>query len=71
MQASGILGPTGVDELASALLEFESGLTASLTCGVHFDVRSAGAGIESDCRLEPLPLLHRDGGVAIAVPVVA
>ncbi len=42
IQASGILGPTGVDELASALLEFESGLTASLTCGVHFDVgRSA------------------------------
>lgn len=42
MQATGIVGPTGVDELASALLEFESGMTASITCGVHFDVgRSA------------------------------
>ena len=42
LQASGLIGPTGVDELASALLEFDSGLTASLTCGVHFDVgRSA------------------------------
>jgi len=42
LQASGIIGPTGVDELASALLEFDSGLTASFTCGVHFDIgRSA------------------------------
>ena len=42
LQASGLIGPTGVDELASALLEFESGMSASLTCGVHFDVgRSA------------------------------
>jgi len=42
LQASGIIGPTGVDELASALLRFESGMTASISCGVHFDVgRSA------------------------------
>lgn len=42
LQASGIIGPTGVDELASALLEFDSGLTASISSGVHFDVgRSA------------------------------
>jgi predicted dehydrogenase len=42
LRASGILGPTGVDELASALLEFSSGMTANLSCGVHYDVgRSA------------------------------
>ncbi len=42
LRATGIVGPTGVDELASALLEFPSGMTANLTCGVHFDVgRSA------------------------------
>ncbi len=42
LHASGIIGPTGVDELASARLEFPSGVTANLTCGVHFDLgRSA------------------------------
>ena len=42
LQASGIIGPSGVDELATALLEFESGMTASISSGVHFDVgRSA------------------------------
>lgn len=42
LHASGIIGPTGVDELASALLEFGSGMTANLSCGVHYDVgRSA------------------------------
>ena len=42
LQASGIIGPTGVDELATALLRFESGMTASISCGVHFDLgRSA------------------------------
>ena len=42
LHASGIIGPTGVDELATALLEFGSGMTANLTCGVHYDVgRSA------------------------------
>ena len=42
IQASGLIGPTGVDELATALLEFECGMTASLSCGVHYDAgRSA------------------------------
>jgi predicted dehydrogenase len=38
MQASGLLGPTGSDELASALLTFASGFTAQMTCAVHHDV---------------------------------
>jgi Fe-S cluster biogenesis protein NfuA/nitrite reductase/ring-hydroxylating ferredoxin subunit len=40
-------------------------------CGAHFDVRGAGAGLDSpDVRLEPLPLLSRGGNVEIAIPVV-
>lgn len=41
-------------------------------CGTHFDVQRAGAGIDSpEVRLEPLPLLVRDGGIDVAVPVGA
>jgi predicted dehydrogenase len=35
LQAVGYLGPTGADEIATALLNFRSGLTATVTCGVH------------------------------------
>ncbi len=38
LTASGYLGPTGADEIATALLAFESGLTATLTCAVHHRV---------------------------------
>ena len=37
-QAAGFRGPTGADELATALLTFASGLTAALTCAVHHRV---------------------------------
>ncbi len=47
LQASGLIGPTGVDELAHALLEFDSGLTASISCGVHYDA-GRGARIDGD-----------------------
>lgn len=40
LEAVGSVGPTGVDELASALLRFESGFTAQATCGVFHDVGS-------------------------------
>jgi predicted dehydrogenase len=36
--AAGFRGPTGADELATALLTFASGLTATLTCAVHHRV---------------------------------
>lgn len=38
------------------------------TCGHHFEVRNAGAGIDADEQLEPLPLLVRNGAVEVAVP---
>lgn len=41
LDAVGHLGPTGVDELATALLRFPSGLSAQLTCGVFHDVGTA------------------------------
>jgi predicted dehydrogenase len=37
LKAMGVLGPTGADEVASALLRFPSGLTAAITCGVFHD----------------------------------
>ncbi|HEV8395315.1 MAG TPA: Gfo/Idh/MocA family oxidoreductase [Vicinamibacterales bacterium] len=38
LTASGLLGPTGVDELATAHLTFASGFTASVTSAVSYDV---------------------------------
>jgi predicted dehydrogenase len=38
LEASGYLGPTGADELATALLEFESGFTAEVTSAITHDV---------------------------------
>jgi Fe-S cluster biogenesis protein NfuA/nitrite reductase/ring-hydroxylating ferredoxin subunit len=39
------------------------------TCHGHFDVRHAGRGLDgTDVHLEPVPLLVRDGVVALAVP---
>jgi predicted dehydrogenase len=38
VQASGFLGPTGADEVATALLGFASGFTAQCTSAVHHDV---------------------------------
>ncbi len=38
IQASGRLGPTGADEVATALVRFASGFSAELTCAVHHDV---------------------------------
>ncbi len=38
LQATAVLGPTGVDEHAAALLTFASGLTAQATCAVRHGV---------------------------------
>jgi nitrite reductase/ring-hydroxylating ferredoxin subunit len=41
------------------------------TCGGHYDVRHAGAGLDgTDDHLEPVPLLVTDGVVSVAVPRV-
>jgi Fe-S cluster biogenesis protein NfuA/nitrite reductase/ring-hydroxylating ferredoxin subunit len=37
-------------------------------CGARYDIRRAGAGVDSDFRIEPLPLLEESGGLRIAVP---
>ena len=37
-------------------------------CGARYDIRRAGAGIESDFRIEPLPLLEESGVLRIAIP---
>ena len=36
--ATGLIGPTGVDEISTALLSFASGFTAQVSCAVHHDV---------------------------------
>jgi predicted dehydrogenase len=38
LEAVGHRGPTGVDELATAILRFASGFTAEVTCAVHHEV---------------------------------
>jgi predicted dehydrogenase len=38
LHATGFCGPTGADEISTALLRFASGLTAALTCAVHHRV---------------------------------
>jgi predicted dehydrogenase len=38
LRATGVIGPTGADELATALLTFPSGLTAQVTSAVYHDV---------------------------------
>jgi predicted dehydrogenase len=35
---TGFIGPTGVDEVASAVLRFESGMTAELSCAIFHDL---------------------------------
>lgn len=60
--------------LADATLERRLGggagevLLRCPACRAHYDVRRAGAGLDDDRHLEPLPLLVRDGVVSIAVP---
>jgi len=41
------------------------------TCGTGFDIRNAGAGVDSDLRIEPLPLLEDAGALRIAIPQAA
>ena len=59
---------------ASVSVDFHAGdaVLRCPNCGAHFDVRHAGAGLDrSDEHLEPLPLLVRDGVLAVAIPTVS
>jgi predicted dehydrogenase len=38
LEAAGFIGPTGADEVATALVAFSSGLTAELSAAVHHDI---------------------------------
>jgi Fe-S cluster biogenesis protein NfuA/nitrite reductase/ring-hydroxylating ferredoxin subunit len=40
-------------------------------CGAGFDVVHAGSGVDGDGRLEPIPVLERDGVLSMAVPASA
>ena len=61
--------------LAGAVLERRLGDSAANLilicpqCRARYDARRAGLGLDSDQHLEPLPLLHRDGVLSVAVPV--
>ena len=67
--------PACGDNLAGAILERRLGDSAANLilvcphCRARYDARRAGAGVTSEQHLEPLPLLHRDGVLSVAVPV--
>jgi Fe-S cluster biogenesis protein NfuA/nitrite reductase/ring-hydroxylating ferredoxin subunit len=67
--------PACGDNLAGAVLERRLGDSAANLilvcphCRTRYDARRAGAGLDGNDHLEPLPLLHRDGVLSVAVPV--
>ena len=66
--------PSCGESLVGAVLERRLGdSTANLIlvcphCQARYDARRAGARLDGDQHLEPLPLLHRDGVVSVAIP---
>jgi Fe-S cluster biogenesis protein NfuA/nitrite reductase/ring-hydroxylating ferredoxin subunit len=66
--------PTCHQSLVGAVLERRLGDSAANLilvcphCRARYDARRAGAGLDGDQHLEPLPLLQRDGVVSVAVP---
>ena len=66
--------PACGNNLAGAVLERRLGDSATNLilvcphCRARYDARRAGAGLDDDQHLEPLPLLRRDGVLSVAVP---
>ena len=66
--------PACGEGLAGARLERRLGDSAANLilvcphCRARYDARRAGAGLDGDHHLEPLPLLQRDGVLSVAVP---
>jgi Fe-S cluster biogenesis protein NfuA/nitrite reductase/ring-hydroxylating ferredoxin subunit len=58
--------PTCRDTMRGATME-DTALTCG-GCGTRYDVRGAGQGIDSEQRIEPLPLLEDGGALRIAIP---
>src|SRR5262245_31891666 len=84
LQAAGFIGPTGADELATALLTFASGFTALCTSAVHHDVGTTAVVFGEDGKivlpepwipgskrqgLETELTIFRDGHAPETVPV--
>ncbi|MBF6296742.1 NifU family protein [Nocardia amamiensis] len=67
--------PACDNSLAGAVLERRVGFPVGdavlrcPTCRAHFDVVHAGARVDGDGHLEPLPVLVRSGELSVAVPV--
>lgn len=67
--------PACANSLDGAVLERRLGdsvanlILVCPNCRTRYDARRAGAGLDADVHLEPLPLLHRDGVLSVAVPV--
>lgn len=67
--------PACGENLAGAVLERRLGDSAANLilvcphCRARYDARRAGAALDGNHHLEPLPLLHRDGVLSMAVPV--
>jgi nitrite reductase/ring-hydroxylating ferredoxin subunit len=47
------------------------GAVLTCACGASYDVQHAGAGIDAEHHLDPLPLLNDSNGVRISVPKAA
>ena len=66
--------PSCDESLVGAVLERRLGDSAANLilvcphCRARYDARRAGAGLDGDQHLEPLPLLHRDGLLSVAIP---
>ena len=66
--------PSCDESLVGAVLERRLGDSAANLilvcphCRARYDARRAGAGLDGDQHLEPLPLLHRDGVLSVAIP---
>jgi Fe-S cluster biogenesis protein NfuA/nitrite reductase/ring-hydroxylating ferredoxin subunit len=66
--------PSCDENLVGAVLERRLGDSAANLilvcphCRARYDARRAGAGLDGDQHLEPLPLLHRDGALSVAIP---
>jgi nitrite reductase/ring-hydroxylating ferredoxin subunit len=66
--------PSCGESLLGAVLERRLGDSAANLilvcphCQARYDARRAGARLDGDQHLEPLPLLHRDGVVSVAIP---
>jgi predicted dehydrogenase len=68
LQAEGFIGPTGIDEYASALLKFPGEIIADLSCGVHLDRGQTARFFGTEGRLEVVDPFFCKGDVQLWKP---